>query len=114
MKTSWIIGVVLFWIALFVGASIIKQASSFGSEQTSLLSSFFQLQMVNSSNVVSNITTIISNVGAIMLGFIKLIFLYDPTVWSGSYVWIWMFMCVPVGVGIAISIVFIMRGVGSK
>jgi hypothetical protein len=99
---------------MFVAASIIKSSTTeVGSEQMGLLQSFFQVGVTDVTGSTPNIVTIFTGIRDGMLGFIKLLFLYDPSVWAGGWIWVWVFVCLPLGIGMMLSLIFIIRGVGS-
>lgn len=110
MKTSWIIGVVMWWIVGYICASIIQANNAFGSTQTSLIKALFTPAISDSSNAL---ITVFANIGTYIKGFFQLLFLYFPSVWVGQWVWIWFIFAVPIAIGIIMTIVFIMRGVSN-
>lgn len=61
-----------------------------------------------------NLVSFIIQVWAYMKPFIQAIFLYNPTIWSGYWIWFYYIVCIPIMVGLVFSIVSIMRGVGSS
>jgi hypothetical protein len=46
--------------------------------------------------------------------FIKMLLLWNGTLWVGSWLWFYYFVCLPICAGVVISIVFVLRGVHSS
>jgi hypothetical protein len=110
MKTSWIIFIAMIYAAIFYFSGV--------AEYTNNLDSSVMLRMQNlgqptGTNFGVGLTSQIVLVWDYMVNFIKMVFLWNPTLWSGSWYYFYVFVCLPVCIGVVFSIVTIMRGVHS-
>lgn len=116
MKTSWTIGLVFFYIALLLLTSVVNQASQFTVTEVARLQGFMQptgTDVASSSTSIPAALNMITNVWTYIVVYIEMIFLWSPTLWSGTWIWMYYFICLPVCIGNIISIVYIMRGVAN-
>jgi hypothetical protein len=63
------------------------------------------------SNPISAAVSIITDVWQYFKLFIKLAFLWYPTLWQGDAYYIWMAVFLAVGIGFVASLITILRGV---
>ena len=69
------------------------------------------LQTPTGTNFFSALASGIKFVWDYLTVVIKWIFLWNPTLWSGNWLWFYYFVCMPICISLIISIVFILRGV---
>jgi len=115
MKTSLIIGVISLWVILTLLSNVAEQTALMGTGETATLQSFMQPKGTDFSNVITGTVSIVTNIWQYMKLIIQVMFLWYPTVWSGSWsMMIYLCLFLPVGIGLVFSIVTILRGVGSS
>ena len=108
MKTSWIIFIVFAYLAIFYFAGVAEYSSLINSQVSQNL---YTLGTPTGTNFLGTLTSQISAVWDYMVVFIKMIFLWNGTLWVGSWLWFYYFVCLPICIGVVMSIVFILRGV---
>lgn len=111
MKTSWVIGVFVFYLLIFA-AEMMVTGGSFGPTTTS--GALVSPSIASSSNSVSQWFTVMASGFNYFISFIGVLFLYSPSVFPGNYVWMWWFICLPVDVGMIFGIVTMLRGSASS
>jgi hypothetical protein len=112
MKTSWIIFIVLTYAAIWWFAGIMQQSNLLNPTSTGgvNIQALGQPSATNFGGIAAVVSQVV-NVWNYLVGFIKMVFLYNPTVWSGYWIYFYYFICLPICIGMVMSIVFILRGV---
>jgi hypothetical protein len=72
------------------------------------------MNIYNSSGIIPATATFFTNLGNYFKAFLDIITLYQPTVFSGNYIYLWYMLCLPVDIGMIFSVVTIIRGVHSS
>jgi hypothetical protein len=108
MKTSWVIGLIMLWLLIFTSEMMVTGASVFNPTD---LNAVNNVTIQNGSNIVSTAWTVFTNLGTYAKGILKVILLYEPSVFAGNYIWFWYLVCLPIDIGILFSIVSVFRGV---
>lgn len=112
MKQSWIVGLMIIYIAL-QGWTMVLQADAVGASNIwSNLQGMWYMnltQLVGSS--ISSIWSPALTVISVFAAFLSAIVLYYPAIFHDLYIWFWWCFCLPIGIGFIISIVTIIRGV---
>lgn len=111
MKTSWIIGVAMMWLFILFCEVLATNGTIFNP---SGVNSLLSLSIANSSGALAATLTFIGNLGNYFLAFIQLVTLYQPTVFSGNYIYMWYMICLPIDIGMIFGVVTILRGVHSS
>ncbi len=114
MKLSLIQGAVMMWILVFITEMIVTGGTAFNPSSGNPFNTLFSMDFTNFSSLVSSFATFIVGCGIWFVAFVKLIFLWSPSVWTGDYIWIWYILFVSQGVAIAFGIVSLIRGVHSS
>ena len=65
----------------------------------------------NAIPLIGGAISLITNVWTYILPFIQMVFLWQPTLWTGSWILVYYVFCIPLSIGFIASIVFIFRGV---
>ena len=108
MKTSWIIFIAFAYIAIFYFAGVAEYANQMNATTVASLQS---LGTPEGTNWVLQQVAQISRVWTYLTIWFQMIFLWNPTVWSGSWYYFYLFVCLPICIGMGMSIVFMLRGV---
>lgn len=114
MKQSWVVGIMIIYIALQGWTMTLQQSTTGDTSVWSSLQNMWYLnftQLVGSS--VSMIWSPALSVLSVFVAFASAIILYYPAIFQGTFIWFWWCICLPVAVGFIISIVTIIRGTGS-
>ena len=111
MKTSWLIFMIFTYIAIFYFAGVAEYANLMNALTMHNLQALAQptgtnwfLQGVSQINALWDF----------FVNLIKMLFLWNGTLWTGYWYYFYLFFCLPLCVGIVISLVFILRGVHSS
>jgi hypothetical protein len=111
VKTSWIIFIIFAYIAIFYFAGVAEYASLMDSKYIAGLQALGQ---PHGSNWLLQAVAQIDEIWTYIKSFIQMVFLWNGTLWSGSWYYFYLFVCLPVCIGVVMSIVFILRGVHSS
>ena len=108
MKTSWIIFIILVYATIFYFAGV--------AEYNSLITPSFAANAQALGNLQGTdwLTQGVSEVVAAwdtIKNFIPMIFLWNGTLWVGSWLYFYYFVCLPICGGMGLSLLFILRGV---
>jgi hypothetical protein len=113
MKTSWLMGVVIIYMGLWVYEMMLTGGTSLTNIITTNAGVLLQHQVVSSSNIALQALTGLMNIGAYIVAVIQVIFLWCPTVWTGYMLWFYWFICFPIACATVYAIVTLIRGGGS-
>ena len=108
MKTSWIIFIVFAYLGIRYFAGVAEYSSLMNSQISQQL---YNLGTPTGLNFLGVSASQISAVWDYIVVFIQMIFLWNGTLWVGSWLYFYYFVCIPVCIGVVMSIVFILRGV---
>jgi hypothetical protein len=111
VKTSWVIGVAMMYLFIFACELLATNGNMFNP---SGINSLLSVSLSNSSGALAATLTFIGNLGVYFQTFLGMLFLYQPTVFSGNYIWLWLLLCLPIDIGMIFSVVSILRGVHSS
>jgi hypothetical protein len=111
VKTSWIIFIALAYIGIFYFAGVAEYANLLNTQTVANLQALAQ---PHGSNWLLQAVAQITEVWTYIKIFIQMVFLWNGTLWSGSWLWFYYFVCIPICIGVVMSIVFILRGVHSS
>ena len=110
MKHGWMLWVWTAYISLFTWERWVTAGAA-----TNLLAGQQQLfvnpSWIESSNVAVAAVTIINNVAPYLIGFVKILLLWEPTIFAGGYVYLWYYICFPVAAVTIMSLIMVIRGV---
>ena len=104
---------IIFALELMASNGVLFNTNALAANQSTIISP----SMVNVAGPLSDLYTIIRNVGSFfstLLGFAGIFVLWQPTVFSGYMMWVWWFICLPIDLMMVFSIVSILRGVHSS
>ena len=108
MKTSWIIFVVFAYIAIYYFANVAEYNPIWSP---AVISNVQQLAQPTVTNwFIAGVMQIVL-LGDYVVKFIQMVFLWNGTLWSGSWLYFYYFVCLPICTGVVMSIVFVLRGV---
>ena len=110
MKTSWAIGIFMFYLLIAACAVMIEQTNTMNSDVISAIGTLLRPTVTNVAGSTTGFVSFVTNIGSYIMAFIGALFLWFPSVWTGYLYYFWLFICVPVSVGMIISIVIILRG----
>lgn len=108
MKTSWIIFIGMVYLAILYFSGIMEQTNNINS---SVASNFMALNTPSGTNFMGVLATDIVNVWNYLLHFFPMLFLWNPSIWTGYWLYFYYIFCIPICIGMVMSIVFILRGV---
>ena len=108
MKTSWFIFVGMVYIAIQYFSGVAEYANNINGTVASQVQA---LQTPTGTNYFSAAASAIVFVWDYIVIVIKWIFLWNPTLWSGNWIYFYYCVCMPICIALIISIVFVMRGV---
>ena len=111
MKTSWIIGVAMMWLFILFCEVLATNGTIFNP---SGVNSLLSISIYNSSGIIAATATFFVNLGNYFYAFLQLVTLYQPTVFSGNYIYMWYMICLPIDIGMIFGVVTILRGVHSS
>ncbi len=111
MKTSWIIGVFMFYMLIVGIAMMVASTNTPDSDVMSIIDTLIRPSIVNQAGSASAFVSFVRDIGTYFMAFLGALFLYFPSVWQGHLIWFYYFVCIPVSVGMVLSIVTILRGV---
>lgn len=111
MKTSWIIFIILVYIAIFYFAGVAEYANQMNAATVAHIQSLGQPE---GTNWVLQGVSQINKVWDYMMVFIQMVFLWNGTLWTGVWLYFYFVVCLPICIGVVMSIVFILRGVHSS
>ena len=95
-------------MAILYFAGIAEQANDI---TPAVASNIYSLGTPTGTNFVGNIISDVTQVWNYMMTFIKMIFLWNGTLWQGQWLYFYYFVCIPIVIGMVFSIVTILRGV---
>jgi hypothetical protein len=108
LKTSWIIFVVFAYLAIFYFGGIAEYNSLLNSQVVANVQSLAQPSGTNF--FVAGVMQV-ALLWDYIRNFIQMIFLWNGTLWVGSWLYFYYFVCLPICIGVVMSIVFVLRGV---
>ena len=104
MKISYISSVVFLWL---IGRILVGIAEASNAPITAADVAALPLQPQGSTDVITKVWDII-------LGFFQFIFLWSPTLWTGTWLWVYYFLVISIASAIVFGIILAVRGVGSS
>jgi len=112
------IGIVMLYFVLLICSSVAAQSSMITSTEVGQVQGLMQptgtdSTSLTSGSVIGQAVSLITNVWSYLLGFLQIVFLWFPNLWTGTWLWFYFIVCVPISVGFVMSIVFVLRGVHS-
>ena len=113
MKHSWVMGVVMLYLLVLGVEMMVTGGTAFSSEGQGYLDSLVSPAMSNQSGALTSIVSLAIQVGTYFETFIKAVFLWSPSVWTGYLIWVWFYMCVPLTIAMIIGIIIVLRGSSS-
>lgn len=111
MKTSWIIFIAMVYTVIFYFSGVVSYTSNINATVVANMQSVSQPV---GTNFGIGLTSQIVLVWDYMKNLIQMIFLWNPNIWSGNWLWFYYIICLPICIGVVFSIVTIMRGVHSS
>ncbi len=114
MKTSWIIGALMFYLGILFVEMVMTGSAIFAAGVTANQGILTSPTITGTTGVIAQAFTFVSNVKAYLEVLVPMLLLWSPTVFSGVMGWFWWFICFPLDVGLVVSIIWIARGVGSS
>ena len=111
MKTSWLIFMIFAYIAIFYFAGVAEYANLMNATTVANIQALAQ---PTGTNWLLQGISQISAAWDFFVNLIKMLFLWNGTLWVGSWLWFYYFVCLPLCAGIVLSLVFILRGVHSS
>ena len=85
MKTSWVIGVIMFYLLIFGIEMMVTDGTAFSANETQRLNVLMGPTMTNQSGATSALVSLAKNVGTYFVTFLNAIF-PKPTSWERNYV----------------------------
>jgi len=115
MKQSWVIAVVTLYVVFHLLGSVAEGSLSITSSQVSQAQGLMQPIMtdvspLNSIPVIGLAVSLITNIGSYFISFMMMVFLWYPTLWSGTWMWFYWLFVMPVSIGMIMAIVTMLRG----
>jgi hypothetical protein len=108
VKTSWIIFIVFVYASIFYFGGVAEYNNLF---TPAIASNFKALLTPTGTNFfVAGVMEIV-NVWDFVLNLIKMIGLWNGTLWVGSWLYFYWFVCLPVAIAMVVTLVFVLRGV---
>jgi hypothetical protein len=98
----------MVYISIFYFSGIAEQQNNVTPV---VASNLYTLGTPSGTNFFGNIVSNVVAVWNYMLVFIKMVFLWNGTLWQGNWLWFYYVICLPVVIGMVFSIVTILRGV---
>ncbi len=122
MKTSWIIGIVMFYLLIFGCEVFATGGTSLGGTTSSNVTNvvttnqtaFMNPNFQESTNVFTNAWATATGVASYLTLLVKVLFLWCPTIFSEYGLWVWWFICFPTDCAMIAAIIFIVRGTPSN
>ncbi len=113
MRQAVIMGLVMAWLVLQGLTSMLEaQSSVLSSDASNITSTLMSPQTSSLSSDTSGIAVLMTNGKPIVDAFIRIVFLYSPTVWTGYLCYFWLYICLPIAISTIVALLFIIRGVG--
>ena len=110
MKHGWMLYVWVCHISIYLYERWVTAGAA-----TNLITGQQQLfvnpSWIESSNVAVAAVTIINHVAPYLIGFVKILLLWEPTLFSGGYVYLWWYFCFPIAAVSIMSLIMVIRGV---
>ena len=110
MKSSWIAGIVFFYIGLLVLSLIAEQNVSMKGSDVNVIQQLITPSGTDFSNPVVATVSLITDVWQYFRLLIQVIFLWFPDLWVGSWLWFYYIVCVPITVMMIATFITILRG----
>jgi hypothetical protein len=119
MATKWIIGLITIYFAILLCTTIANNANQFTSAEVARIQHLMQpigtdITSITSTNIIGQGVSMITNVWSYVVVFLESLFLWSPSLWTGSWLWFYYFFCIPLCISIAMTVVFALRGVHSS
>lgn len=99
--------VAMMWMGITFFAGIAEQRNMLDATSIANIQNLVQ---PTGTNFFETASAFVVNVWTYMVGFIKMVFLWYPTVWTGYWLWFYYIVCFPIAIGVVFGIVTIMRG----
>ena len=109
MKTSWIIFIVMAYLGILYFAGIMELSNLIDTQVKEDMMALGQ-----PTGTDFNLISLVVQVWAYLKVIIPMMFLWNPTIWSGYWIWFYWIVCFPIVIGMVVSIVMVMRGVGTS
>jgi len=94
MKHGWMLWIWLTYISLFTWERWVTAGAA-----TNYLSGkqemFLNPSWLESSNLAVAAVTIVNYVAPYLKNLVQVIFLYEPTIFAGGYLYLWWYVCFP-------------------
>ena len=118
MKTSWFIGLISLWFVMMILSGIAEQSNLVTSTVVESVQGLVQPEGTDVGSISTGAGTsaaysIVTSVFSYLGPFFQMVFLWHPTLWTGSWFYFYLVFCLPIAVAMVISIVFVFRGVNS-
>lgn len=113
VKTSWIIGVIMFYLLILGLEVMVTEGSLFSNAVTSNASTLLQPEITSQSNVIAQGLAILSNIGEYIQAAVEVVFLWSPSVFTGYMLWVYWFICFPTACAAIYGFVSLIRGVST-
>ncbi len=116
MKSSWILAIVMLYLVIFGAELMVTGGSSFSNSLTTNQSTLMSPDVSNIAGTSSNEVSFVKNLGYyfnLFVSFAGIFALWQPTVFSGLFLWFWWFICFPIDLMMVFAVVSMLRGVHS-
>ena len=113
MKSSWIVGVVMFYLLILGLEMMVTDGTLFSNAVTRNAGTLMQPEIAASGNIVTQAWAVLSNVGEYLKAVVEILFLWSPSVFAGYMIWVYWFICFPISCAMVYGVVSLIRGVGS-
>ena len=114
MKTSYFIYAITLWLVCLLFCSVAEQQNLIGSTQMGQLQTLIQPIIAENSSLISAVFAYVTNAGEYVKTIINILFLYFPTLWTGTWLWFWVILLLPVSCSMVITLVLALRGTSSQ
>lgn len=108
MKTAWLIFMVFAYIAIFYFAGVAEYKNLMDAQTVANIQALTQ---PSGTNWLIQGLSQLNAAWDFFVNFIKMVLLWNGTLWVGSWLWFYYCVCLPICAGIVISLAFILRGV---
>ena len=110
MKSSWLAGIMLFYVGLLFLSMIAEHNVSANSADINLFNAFITPTGTDFSNPVVAVTSLVTDVWQYFKLIIQVVFLWFPDLWVGGWLWVYYVVCFPIAMMMVFTFVSILRG----
>jgi len=119
LKTSWWPGIFMIWAFLLLMGSVVEGSNLFTADRIAEVQSLLQPEIAEVSNlasvpVIGDAYVIVTKVLSYIVVIGQVLFLWFPSLWSGSWYMFYLFVIFPLSAAMWIGLVFVLRGVSSQ